>query len=72
MLSKVVSSTIFKVFGMTPPGIEPMSLGPLANTLPTIPKVYKRGKGSQEIVKGRNKEGNRYSLSDGGRGEFGF
>ena len=33
MLSKVVSSTIFKVFGMTRPGIEPRSPGPLANTL---------------------------------------
>ena len=30
-----VSSTIFKVFGMTRPGIEPRSPGPLANTLPT-------------------------------------
>ena len=33
MLSKVVSSTIFKVFGMTRPGIEPRSPGPLANDL---------------------------------------
>ena len=29
----MVSSTIFKVFGMTRPGIEPRSPGPLANTL---------------------------------------
>ena len=29
---KEVSSTIFKVFGMTQPGIEPRSPGPLANT----------------------------------------
>ena len=36
-LSKVVSSTIFKVFGTTRPGIEPRSLRPLANTLPTRP-----------------------------------
>ena len=35
MLSKVPSSTIFWVFGMTRPGIEPWSPGPLANTLPT-------------------------------------
>ena len=35
MLSKEVSSTILKVFGMTQPGIEPRSPGPLANTLPT-------------------------------------
>ena len=34
VLSKEVSSTIFKVFGMTRPGIEPRSPGPLANTLP--------------------------------------
>ena len=37
MLSKEVSSTIFKVFGMTQPGIEPRSPGPLANILPTRP-----------------------------------
>ena len=34
-VSKEVSSTIFKVFGMTQPGIEPGSPGPFANTLPT-------------------------------------
>ena len=34
MLSKEVSSTILKVFGMTWPGIEPR---PLVNTLPTRP-----------------------------------
>ena len=32
VLSKEVSSTIFKVFGMTWPMIEPRSPGPLANT----------------------------------------
>ena len=32
MLSKEVSSTIFKVFGMTRPGIEPWSPGTLTNT----------------------------------------
>ena len=37
VLSKDVSSTIFKVFGMTRPGIEPRSPGPLVNTLPTRP-----------------------------------
>ena len=38
MLSKEVSSTIFKkFFGMTLPGIEPLSPGPLVNTLPTGP-----------------------------------
>ena len=40
MLSKEVLSTIFKVFGMTRPGIEPRSPGPLANTLPTWPICY--------------------------------
>ena len=39
MLSKEVLSTIFQVFGMTRPGIEPWSPGPLANTLPTRPIV---------------------------------
>ncbi len=34
---KEISSTIFKVFGMTRPGIEPRSPGPLVNTLPTWP-----------------------------------
>ena len=35
VLSKKVSSTIFGVFGMTRPGIEPRSPGSLANTLPS-------------------------------------
>ena len=35
VLSKEVSSTIFKVFSMTQAGIEPRSPGPLSNTLPT-------------------------------------
>ena len=35
VLSKEVSSTIFKLFGMTRNGIEPRSSGQLANTLPT-------------------------------------
>ena len=38
VLSKEASSTIFKVFGMTRPGIEPRFPGPLANTLPTRPR----------------------------------
>ena len=37
VLGKEVSSTIFKVYGMRRPGIEPRSPGPLANTLPTRP-----------------------------------
>ena len=37
MLSRGVSSTIFKVFGMMRSGIEPRSPGPLENTLPTRP-----------------------------------
>ena len=37
MLSKEASSTIFWVFGMTRPGIEPRSPGPLANTLTARP-----------------------------------
>ena len=40
MLSKEVSSAIFKVFGMTRPGIEPRSPEPLANTLPTRPMSW--------------------------------
>ena len=37
VLSKEVSSSIFKVFGTMRTGIEPKSSGPLANTLPTRP-----------------------------------
>ena len=37
VLSKEVSSTIFKVLGMTQTGIEPRSPRPLANTQPTSP-----------------------------------
>ena len=37
VLSKEVSNTIFEVFGMTWPGIEPRSPRPLANTLPIRP-----------------------------------
>ena len=37
VLSKEVSSTIFKVFGMRQLRIEPRSPGPLPNTLPTWP-----------------------------------
>ena len=33
MLNKKVSNTIFWVLGITQPGIEPSSPGPLANTL---------------------------------------
>ena len=40
VLSKEVSSTIFKVFGMTQPGIEPRFPGPLANTIPTRTMKY--------------------------------
>ena len=39
VLSKEVSSTILKVFGMTRPAIEPKSPGPLTNTLPSLPKL---------------------------------
>ena len=35
----MVSSSIFKVFGMTRPGIEPRSPGPLANTLTAGPFI---------------------------------
>ena len=37
VLSKEASSTIFWVFGMTQPGIEPRSPGPLVNTLTAGP-----------------------------------
>ena len=40
VLSKEVSSTIFKVFGISWPGIEPRSPGSLVNTLPTGPMSW--------------------------------
>ena len=42
MLSKAASSTIFWVFGMTQPGIEPWSSGQMADTLLIRPKSYKK------------------------------
>ena len=50
MLSKVVSSSIFKVFGMTRPGIEPRSPGPLANTLTAGPCLTKASFATVVIV----------------------
>ena len=41
MLSKVASSTIFWVFGMTRPGIELQSPRPLMNTLFIRPMAYR-------------------------------
>ena len=41
VLSKELSSTIFKVFGMTWPGIEPRSSRPLVNTLSTTKIIFK-------------------------------
>ena len=38
----MASSTIFWVFGITVPGIEPRSSGPLANTLLVRPKARQR------------------------------
>ena len=40
MLSKAASSIIFWVLGMTRPGIEPLSPGPLVNTLLIRPMSY--------------------------------
>ena len=45
VLSKEASSTIFWVFGMTRPGIEPRSPGPLANTLTIMPMSGKSKNG---------------------------
>ena len=44
VLSKEVSSTIFKVFGMTRPGIEPRSPGSLAKSLSTRLFFFRRMK----------------------------
>ena len=40
MLNKEALSTIFLVFGMTRPGIEPRFLGPLVYTLPLYANKY--------------------------------
>ena len=53
VLSKVVSSTIFRVFGMTRPGIEPRSSVPLANTLPIRPMA----RSTNTLVKSINLSG---------------
>ena len=58
VLSKEVSSIIFKVFGITQPGIEPRSPGPLGNTLPTRPifglmsREFANGLGDQVSIPG--------------------
>ena len=44
MLCKAVSSTNFKVFGMTRSGMEPPSSGPLANTLLIRPMPWVKRK----------------------------
>ena len=46
MLSKEVASTIFKVFGMTQPGIEPMSPGSLGE--------HSTNKANELVVKYKN------------------
>ena len=43
VLSKEVSSTVFKVIGMTQPGIELRSPGPLANTFIIIFSCHQHG-----------------------------
>ena len=51
-LSKEASSTIFWVFGMTWPGIEPRSPGPLANTLSCqclVTRYKKNAKSFQQL-----------------------
>ena len=53
MLSKEASSTIFLVFGMTRPGIEPQSPGTLGNTLTIMPMscIYAKSKWCQKVTK---------------------
>ena len=51
MLSKEVSSTIFKVFDMTQPEIEPRSPGPLANTVPNWPMSWLKISQRELIIK---------------------
>ena len=62
VLSKEASSTIFKVFGIMQPGIEPSSAGPLVNTLPTrsmnwsigiMVRVFTNSPGDQDSIPGR-------------------
>ena len=59
MLIKAASSTILKVFGMTRPGIEPRSPGPLANTLSInwaiglMGRLFANGPGNLGSILGR-------------------
>ena len=61
MLSKEVSSTIFKVFVMTWPGIEPRSPRPLANTLPKELNKKKRWRKKTDKENHRKKRNKRNS-----------
>ena len=49
MINNAASSTIFCVFGMTRPGIERRSSGPLANTL-TISPIKDHEEENEEIL----------------------
>ena len=57
MLNKEVSSTIFKVFSMTQPGIEPWSPGPLPN------RVELFGKGNNGSTREMQSTSNELSTS---------
>ena len=50
-LSKEISSTILKVFGMTQLGIEPRSTGPLATTLLTRPMNNNNNTNNNETLR---------------------
>ena len=71
VLNKVLSSTIFWVFGMTRPGIEPRSPGPLTNTLLIRPKQQQKQKKQKKIKQNKatkqNEKENNPSKSKGQR-----
>ena len=69
VLSREASSTIFKVFGMTRPGIELMSPGPLANTLPT--RLRSRLK-LATVVEGKQKTSLSIATTPRSRGRYSF
>ena len=56
MLSKEVTITIYKVFGMTRPEIEPRPTGPLANILPTRP-ISQSGQRADQVEVNHKKHG---------------
>ena len=62
----MVSSTIFKVFGMTRPGIEPRSPGPLANMCHILPEGLGKYGYKELVEEGLGKYGYKELVEENG------